>query len=73
MAFKWSTTTRKAGGLNFLACGTCRWQEWREALLGFDAELAVSPGSGKIQTLAHFTFNVIVKLGPCPWHVKSQR
>jgi hypothetical protein len=38
-----STTTRKAGGLNFLASGSCRWQEKTEALLCFDVELA--PGA----------------------------
>jgi hypothetical protein len=30
-----STTTRKADGLDFLASGSCRWQEKTEALLCF--------------------------------------
>jgi hypothetical protein len=42
-----STTTREAGGLNILASGNCRWQEWAEALWCFDVELAVAPGLGK--------------------------
>jgi hypothetical protein len=38
---------RKAGGLNFLASGNCRWQEKTEARLFFDVELAVAPGLDK--------------------------